>query len=226
MTIAIEEFRLSDSWFIESISRGRTLSAGSVMRPAEANWHIVLSKHFKDTQLSLVGPWESAGTVSFDADTEVLWIRFRLGVYMPHLLTRKLLNSEISLPQASGTKFWLNSTAWQCPDYHNADVFINRLIHQNILTMDPFVQTTLNGQQPDISLRTLRHRFLQTTGASQNQIYQIQRAWEAEKLLRNGLSVLDVVEAVGYYDQPHLTRALKKLIGYTPAEIIGKPAPV
>ncbi len=187
---------------------------------------MVLSKHLEDTHLSLVGPWEFAGIINFHADTEVLWIRFKLGVYMPHLLTRKLLNSEILLPQASDNKFWLNSTVWECPNYDNADVFINRLIQQDILTTDALVQTTLNGQQPDISLRTLRHRFLQTTGASQNQIFQIQRAWEAEKLLRHGMSVLDVVEAVDYYDQPHLTRSLKKLIGHTPAEIIGQPSPL
>jgi len=37
--------------------------------------------------------------------------------------------------------------------------------------------------------------------------------------LRDGMSIADVVHLAGYFDQPHLTRSLKYLIGQTPAEI-------
>ena len=48
---------------------------------------------------------------------------------------------------------------------------------------------------------------------------QIERARYATTLLRQGLSILDVVYEAGYSDQPHLTRALKQLIGLTPAQL-------
>ena len=38
-------------------------------------------------------------------------------------------------------------------------------------------------------------------------------------LLRQGVPILDTVHEAGYFDQPHLTRALKTLVGATPAEI-------
>lgn len=40
MTIVMDNSRPSESCFIETISRGYTFSSGSIMRPAEANWHI------------------------------------------------------------------------------------------------------------------------------------------------------------------------------------------
>ena len=38
-------------------------------------------------------------------------------------------------------------------------------------------------------------------------------------LLRQGCSILDTVEDAGYFDQPHLTRALKRWVGHTPAQV-------
>jgi methylphosphotriester-DNA--protein-cysteine methyltransferase len=53
-------------------------------------------------------------------------------------------------------------------------------------------------------------------------VRQIERARYATTLLRQGLSILDVVYEAGYYDQPHLTRALKHFIGLTPAHILDR----
>jgi methylphosphotriester-DNA--protein-cysteine methyltransferase len=40
-------------------------------------------------------------------------------------------------------------------------------------------------------------------------------------LLQRGVSIHDTVHEAGYFDQPHLTRSLKRLLGQTPAEIAG-----
>jgi AraC-like DNA-binding protein len=74
--------------------------------------------------------------------------------------------------------------------------------------------------------RTVRHHFLHATGVSHNHIHQIARAQRAAALLQQGVSILDTVHEVGYFDQPHLTRSLKQWVGHTPAHIIrmGKPA--
>src|SRR5262249_38602913 len=42
----------------------------------------------------------------------------------------------------------------------------------------------------------------------------------ATNMLRQGGSILDTVHEAGYFDQAHLTRSLKYLIGQTPAEIV------
>jgi AraC-like DNA-binding protein len=54
---------------------------------------------------------------------------------------------------------------------------------------------------------------------TQLHIYQAERAHRAESLLQQGVSILDTVYELGYYDQPHLTRAMNKFIGHTPGQI-------
>ncbi|HEY7188109.1 MAG TPA: helix-turn-helix domain-containing protein [Vicinamibacterales bacterium] len=41
----------------------------------------------------------------------------------------------------------------------------------------------------------------------------------AARLLRAGVPIVDVVHGAGYFDQAHLTRAFKHLIGQTPADV-------
>jgi methylphosphotriester-DNA--protein-cysteine methyltransferase len=60
---------------------------------------------------------------------------------------------------------------------------------------------------------------LYTTGLTHKSIQQIERAQQAVSLLERGVSILDAVHEVGYADQPHLTRALRRFIGQTPAQI-------
>ncbi|MBV9875624.1 MAG: AraC family transcriptional regulator [Verrucomicrobia bacterium] len=66
---------------------------------------------------------------------------------------------------------------------------------------------------------TQRH-FLQSTGITYARFQQIQRARYATTLLREGASIADVIVGAGYFDQPHLTRSLKRFIGDTPSNII------
>jgi methylphosphotriester-DNA--protein-cysteine methyltransferase len=138
---------------------------------------------------------------------------------MPRLSPRHYLNTETSLPEGAGRSFWLDGATWQFPNYENVDTFLNRLSRQEVLTRDEVIPEVLNGRACDISERTVRHRFLHTTGLTQKHIRQYQRAQQATALLQQGVSILDTVYEAGYFDQPHLTRSLKQFIGYTPGEI-------
>jgi len=76
-----------------------------------------------------------------------------------------------------------------------------------------------------MSSRTVRHRFLRATGLSQSHVHQIERAERAAALLQQSVTILDTVYEVGYFDQPHLTRSLKRWIGYTPVQLIRMSTP-
>jgi hypothetical protein len=71
-----------------------------------------------------------------------------------------------------------------------------------------------------MSLRTVQRRFLKATGLTYNTMFQIHRARYATLLLKNETPILEAVHEAGYFDQPHLTRALKHFIGLTPAQIM------
>jgi AraC-like DNA-binding protein len=214
------EARLSDSPYIETVTHGYTFGAGSPLRPAELHWHMVFVKHSGQSQLLVVGPWTTAGVATWDGEAEILWIKFKLGTFMPHLPTSYLTDCEMPLPEASGNNFWLKSEAWQFPSYDNTETFVHKLVHEETLVRDPIILAALSDQlYPDeVAPRTLRHHFLRATGLTQKHIQQVQRAQRAAALLQQGVSILDTVHEVGYFDQPHLTRSLKRFFGKTPAQ--------
>jgi hypothetical protein len=224
MSIIYEE-RSSDSPYVETITRGWTESDGSTIRPAEVHWHMVFVRHNGRVQALVVGPWTSAGVVSWAEGAEILWIKFKLGTFMPHQPPRDFLDVETILPGTASQSFWLNGSAWQFPDYDNAETFIDRLVRDDVLVRDSVVNTALQDQPQEMASCTERHRFLRTTGLTQSHIRQMKRAQQATLLLQQGVSILDTVYEVGYFDQPHMTRALKQFIGHTPGQIVQMSEP-
>ena len=221
----IHEQRLSDSPYVEAVTHGWTMSEGSTTRPAEINWHMVFVKERGRSHSLIVGPWTTAGVASWGEGAEILWVKFKLGVFMPHLPVRDFLDSEETLPGTAGKSFWLKSSAWQLPDFENADTFVNRLVRDEILVLDPIVDAASREQLLDIPSRTMRHHFLRATGLTQSRIRQMKRAQQAAALLQQGVPILDTVHEVGYFDQPHLNRALKQFIGHTPVQIVQSSQP-
>lgn len=214
------EARPSDSPYVETVTQGRTAGKGTTIRPAEVHWHMVFVTYQGHMQSLAVGPLTTAGVVPFTAGAEILWIKFRLGAFMPHLPASHLLDTETALPSAAGASFWLNGSAWQFPTYENADVFVNRLAREGVLAHDPMVNRALQDLSPDVALRTVRHRFKRATGQTQSHIRQFERAHRAAARLQEGASILDTVCETGYSDQSHLTKSLKQFTGYTPAQLL------
>ncbi len=90
----VYETRSSDSPYIETVTRGRTVSAATSIRPAESHWHMVFVRQHGDARPLLVGPWSGSGAVSWTEDAEILWIRFELGTFMPRLPVGRFLDTE------------------------------------------------------------------------------------------------------------------------------------
>jgi hypothetical protein len=153
MSIIYEE-RLPDSPYVETITRGRTVSDSSPIRPAESRWHMVLRRLNDNVQALIVGPLPNAGVVSYTEGAELLWIKFRLGTFMPHLPPRTFRDVETILPGAASQSFWLNGSAWQFPDYENVETFIDRLVCDDVLLRDPVVDGVLQGHPQERSSRT------------------------------------------------------------------------
>ena len=92
-------------------------------------------------------------------------------------------------------------------------------MREDLLVSDPVVKAFLAGHPPEMSLRTVRRRFLLATGLTYKVISQIERAKQAADLLEQGVSLLETAYQAGYADQSHMTRSLKHFIGHTPAQI-------
>lgn len=214
--------RPSDSSLVEAIWRDQSGGGGLFISTAATRLEMVVTKQKNAITFTVRGPETKASQAPIPENAEFIGIIFKLGTFMPTLPTVELVDSGVHLPDASGQSFWLQGSAWEMPSFENADTFVERLVRQGLLAYEPVVESTLQGQlsPSELSARSLQRRFLRATGLTHRTIYQIERAQQAVTLLQQGVSILDTVEQAGYYDQPHLTRSLKQLIGQTPAQIL------
>jgi AraC-like DNA-binding protein len=147
-------------------------------------------------------------------------MRFTLGSFMPHYPASALIDrNDVNLPSVTSRSFWLEGSAWEYPEFENAETFVTRLVRSGVLARDPAVEAALRGEVQALSLRSTQRHFLHATGMTHTTFRKIERARYATRLLREGASIADTVHEAGYYDQAHLTRSLRKLIGETPARI-------
>ena len=213
--------RPSDSPFVERIWRCHSERAGTFLSIAASHWEMVVTRLNGRTTFTVRGPETKAATLDCPAEGEWLGIRFKLGTYMPQLPARNLLNRrDVTLPGATDQSFWLNGSAWEYPDFENAETFVKRLVHDGLIAVDLSVNASLQDARQELSIRSTQRHFLQATGMTQTTIRQIERARHATNLLKQGFSILDTVYEAGYFDQAHLTRSLSYFIGQTPTQII------
>lgn len=213
------EGRPSDSPFVEAVWSTRSLDDGSFVSTAETHWEMVVSRYQGELTITMRGPETQAKRAPFNKDTEYFGIVFKHGSFMPHLPVSQLVNENVNLPSAVNGRFWLNSAAWELPTLDTVDEFIAHLVRQELLIFDPLVLDVLAKRPLDLSPRTIQRRFLRATGITQGTFEQIERAKQATTLLQQGLPIVEATFEVGYADQPHLTRSLKRFIGFTPAQI-------
>lgn len=214
------EDRPSDSPFVERVWRARSERAGRMLSVASSHWEMVVARLRGKTVVTFRGPETKVSLLDCPGDGEWLGIRFRLGAFMPCLPVHRLIDGQdIDLTASSGRSFLFQGADWEVPGFENAEVFVARLARRSLLAMEPAVEAVLAGDRRSLSTRTRQRRFLSATGMTHGTFRQIERARYATNLLKRGVSIVDTVHEAGFFDQPHLNRALKHLIGQTPAQI-------
>jgi hypothetical protein len=219
MFMAFED-RLSDSPFVERVWRCHSHNGGGAFYSmAEGNLELVVTRLPNWVFVTLRGPVTKASRVECPPNGEWLAIRFRPGTFLPQIPTALLLNhSDLNCP-TRGDRFWFAGRTWEIPSFENAETFVGHLARLGIIARDGAVSAVVSGDPQPLTVRSVQRHFLRTIGMTHGQFRQIERARQAADLLRDGWSILEVVDSVGYFDQAHLTRSLRHLIGLTPAKL-------
>ena len=215
---AIDEWG-SDSRFVEKAWTSRSEAEPAFISVAVSRWHIVVTTRRDVTELTVRGPETTATATPIPADAEFFGIVFRLGTFMPAMPLAGLVDRAVTLPAATPGSVWFEGARWEIPTPGNADVFVDRLVRQGLILRDPVVAESLQGDVDGPSKRTLQRRVARATGLTRSTITQIARAEQAVEALGNGLSPQDAAPLLGYADQAHLTRSLRRFIGQTPAQV-------
>jgi AraC-like DNA-binding protein len=212
--------RPSDSPVVERVWRSYSDRGGVFRSIATCHWDMVVTRVEGRTTLTLHGPETKATVAECPAHGEWFGVRFKVGTFMPLMRSTDLRDrNDVTLPNATRRSFWLNGSAWDFPDFENAETFVQRLMHRGVIMTDPTVEGAVRGELHNVTVRTEQRRLRQITGLTRGAICQIERARQAAVLLQRGTPILDVVHETGYYDQAHLTRSLQRFIGQTPGRL-------
>ena len=218
--LLIFEDRPSDSPLVERVWRSRSLRAGTFLSVAESRCELVITRLRGRTFVTLRGPETRATPAQCPAEGEWLGIRLSPGTFFSaHPAATLRDRQDMTQPSENGRTFRLHGSAWELPDFENAEVFVARLARAGVLAHDAAVSAVLRGERLSLSLRSAQRHFLHATGLTLGAHQQIERARHAARLLQQGESIADAVHAAGYFDQAHLTRSVASLIGATPARI-------
>lgn len=213
--------RASDHPFVEKVWRCHSERADRFLSVAANSFEIAVTRWRGKSFLTLRGPETTATTLPCPAEGQWVGIRFKAGTFMPRFLPGTLRDhQDVTLPSATDHSFWFNGSALEYPSFDNAETFVKRLARSGVLSRDPLVEDTLLRRPRELSLRSAQRHFLRSTGVTYAAFRQVERARYATILLREGVSILDVVSGLGYFDQAHLTRSLRRFIGETPAKIM------
>ena len=213
--------RPSDSPYIERVWRGRSDGGGPFVSVAAGHLELVVTRLADFTTVTLRGPETRATTIYCPPDGEWAAIRFRVGVHVPALPTDLLVDHrDVHLPVAADGTFELLGSRWPLPDPENAERYADQLARRGVIARDDVVEAAMRGGRRPLTTRSVQRHFRRTTGMTPGLFSQIERARRATILLRDGASILDTVHEAGYFDQAHLTRSLKVLIGETPASVV------
>ena len=206
--------------FVDMIWQSHSVDDSAFTSTASANWELVFTTYAGTTTVTARGPETKASRAEAPAGAFFFGITFKLGAFVPDLQLKLLCDrQDATLPAASSSTFWLHGTRWERPTAANADVFLAKLIRQGSLVRDPLVVAALQGRTPDLSQRAMQYRFVQATGLTHSTIRQIERARHAVALLEQGMPIADAACDLGYFDQAHLTNALRRFAGATPGHI-------
>lgn len=212
------QFRESDSPCILRVWRSHPDHDGDYMDLASQYWHIVFNTEHNKTKVFLFGPAMVSKPVKYIANGYYWGLVFESHVFMPHLPKRQILNATIQL-QNKGDTFIFNGQEITMPSYETAEKCVEELLQKGVITADEFIAKALAGEAR-MSKRSFQRHIVKTTGLTNTNIQQIQRARQAFALLQTGKSIAHVAAETGYVDQSHLTKSLKVLAGQTPAQIL------
>lgn len=221
MSFVYEE-RPSTSPLVEAVWRTEDTSTGTYLAAADGAWDMIFITQNSQTKVLLSGPSSHAKPVRYKIGNRNLGIRFHPGVFFPTLPANSMLDVTNILPAASPQAFWFDQQAWELPTFDNADDFLHKLEDIGLVTKDPLIQSVLHGESPAVTLRSVQRRFLHATGLPPRYHEHIKRASRAVELLEKDQPIMDVVHRLGYADQAHMTRIIKRLSGCTPGQIVKK----
>ncbi|WP_103942151.1 helix-turn-helix domain-containing protein [Thermomonospora echinospora] len=211
--------RQSDSPWVDTVWTCTSEQVTEMTSVAGVRWGLVFWKQDGRAYTSITGPQTRTGTAPVPEGAAFTGIDFAVGTSLRAVPTPALVDAGVELPDTTRRTFRLDGARWETPGPDDAEALVERLVRAGIVVGDPLVAEVLRGHRPDASERTVERRFRAGTGLTRGAIRQIERARTAAGLLAAGDPAAAVVAKLGYFDEPHLARALRTYVGRTAGQL-------
>ncbi|MBE1588855.1 helix-turn-helix domain-containing protein [Nonomuraea angiospora] len=213
------EMRASDSPWVDTVWSCTSGHVAEMTSVAAVCWGLVFWRRDGRAYASITGPETRAGTAPVPEGASFVGIEFAVGTSLRSVPARALVDGGVELPEARRGTFLLDGVRWESPGFDDAEALVDRLVRSGAVVRDPLVAEVRRGHRPAISGRTVERRFREATGLTQGAVRQIERARRASVLLAGGVLAAEVVSRLGYFDEPHLARALRRYVGRTARQL-------
>ena len=211
--------RGSDSPWIDTVWTCTSERVSEMTAVAAVSWGLVFFEREGRAYASLTGPETKASAAPVPEGATFVGMEFDIGTSLRAVPTPTLVDGGLELPDATRRTFRLDGVRRETPGPDDAEALVERLVRAGALVRDPLVSEVRRGHRPAVSARTVERRFRAATGLTQGSVRQIERARTAATLLAGGIPVAEVVPRLGYFDEPHLARALRRYIGRTSRQL-------
>nr|WP_055504893.1 AraC family transcriptional regulator [Nonomuraea pusilla] len=209
------ETRRSDSPWVDTVWTCTSEQVTAMTSVAGARWGLVFWEQAGRTYAGVTGPETRTGTAPVPEGATFTGIEFAVGASLRSVPTPALVDGGIRLPDTTRRTFRLGGARWETPGPDDAEALVDGLVRAGTVVRDLLVAEVLRGHRPAVSRRTVERRFRAATGLTRGVVRQIERARAAAELLTAGDPAADVVTKLGYFDEPHLARALRSYVGRT-----------
>ncbi|MEU4689567.1 helix-turn-helix domain-containing protein [Actinoplanes sp. NPDC023714] len=198
--------RASDSAWIDTVWTCAAERVTEMTSVATACWGLVFWEQDGRSFAGVTGPETRSGVAPVPEGASFVGVEFAVGTSLRTVPMARLVDSGLELPG-----FELAGCRFEVPGADDVEALVARLVREGVIVRDPVVGP--------VSQRTVERRFRAATGLTQGAVRQILRAREAATLLAGGVPAGDVVMRTGYFDEPHLARALQRYVGRTAGQL-------
>ncbi len=212
--------RKSDNPYVETVWATQNVDDGVYVSTPDGSWDLIVLIQADGTkQMMVTGQATKPMDVPYQKDTSSVVISFAPSAYMPQYPGDTLLDSAEILPNVDADHFQLAGRVFAFPTFDSIETLVDELVTLGILKNDRVVDGLLRGKPIALSERAEQRHFVGTTGMTQKNLAQIQRAQKAVRLLQQGKRPSDVAADTGYTDQPHLAKSLKRIMRTKPSDV-------
>jgi hypothetical protein len=206
--------RLSASPLIARVWHTQNITDGVYIATPDCAWDLLALQLQDGTRMMmLAGQQTKYLPVPYTAGTSAVVISFTASAYLAGFKGDELVDATIMLPNDTVGRFILLDHAFEFPEYDTAEKLVEAMVSAGILKQDDVVASVLEGRPKAMSSRTMQRHFHEVTGISRKALGKIRRAQDAVAMLQAGTATAEVAAEVGYTDQSHLTKDLKKIMG-------------